>query len=214
VGNEVCQFVFDSLNFRAMPPTLNMTHIALIPKVKSPTCVTEFWRISLCNVLYKLISKVLANRLKKIISHIISPTQSAFILGRLITDNILAAYEIFHTMHTRLGGKKGFMAVKLDMSKMYDWVEWRFLEETMRQMGFDLRWIRLIMMCVTSVQYVVVVNGSPYGHIQPTRGIKQGDPISPYLFLICAKALSSMLSEANCVGALTGVPTLKKKVPK
>lgn len=102
------------------------------------------------------------------------------------------------------------MVVRLDMSKAYDRVEWRFLEETMRHMGFDLRWIRLIMMCVISVQYAMVVNGSPYGHIQPTRGIRQGDPISPYLFPICAKALSSMPLQANRVGALTGVPTLKK----
>lgn len=163
----------------------------------------------MCNVLYKLISKVLANRLKKILSHIISPTQSAFIPGRLITDNILATYEALHTMHSRMNGKKSFMAVKLDTSKAYDRVEWYFLEETMKRMGFDVRWIKLIMMCVTSVQYAVVVNGTPCGHIYPTRGWRQGDPISPYLFLICAKVLSSMLSRANRDGSLTGGPYFK-----
>ena len=89
-----------------MPPQLNLTHIALIPKVKNPTCVIEFQPISLCNVLYKLIAMVLANRLKKILPDIISPIQSVFIPGRLITDNILAAYETLHTMHTRLRGKR------------------------------------------------------------------------------------------------------------
>ena len=138
-----------------------MTNIALIPKKKNPTSVTEFWPISFCNVAYKLISKVLANRLKKILPQIISPVQSAFLPGRLITDNVLAAYKTLHTMHTRMKGKKGFIAVKLDMSKAYDKVEWQFLEEVMRRMGFEARWINLIMMCVKSVQYAFIVNGKP-----------------------------------------------------
>ena len=123
MGTEVCCAIIDTLNFGIMPPQLNMMHISLILKVKNPTCETDFSPISLCNVMYKLISKVLANLLKKILPDIISPTQSVFISGRLITDNILAAYETLHTMHTRLGGKKSFMTVKLDMSKAYDRVE-------------------------------------------------------------------------------------------
>jgi hypothetical protein len=210
MGTEVCRAVLDILNSGVMPPLLNRTHIVLIPKVRNPICVTDFRPISLCNVLYKLISKVLANRLKKILPDIISPTQSAFIPGRLITDNILAAYETLHTMHSRLSGKKSFMAVKLDMSKAYDRVEWHFLEEAMKKLGFDARWIRLVMMCVQSVQYAVVVNGVPCGEINPSRGLRQGDPISPYLFLICSEVLSSMVTQANQDGVLTGVPTSRR----
>jgi hypothetical protein len=197
VGEEVCRGILEILNTGVMPFNLNLTHIALIPKTNNPESVSEFRPISLCNVLYKLISKVLANRLKKVLPHIISPTQSVFIPERLITDNILAANETLHMMHTGMGGKNGFMAVKLDMSKAYDRVEWRFLEEVLRRMGFDERWIRLVMMCVTLVHYAVVINGEPRGHITPMRGIRQGDPISPYLFLLCAEVLSSLVTKAN-----------------
>jgi hypothetical protein len=102
---------------------MNLTYIVLIPKLKNLSCVMEFRPISLCNVLYKILSKVLSNRLKKVLPFIISPTQSAFFLGQLISDNILVAYETLHTMHTGMRGKKGFMVVKLDMSKAYDRVE-------------------------------------------------------------------------------------------
>ena len=105
---EVCYVVMNCLNVGTIPQKLNMTHITLIPKSKNPMNVTDFGPISLCNVLYKLISKVLTNRLKKILLTIITPTQSAFILWRLISDNVLAAYETLHTMHTGMWGKKRF----------------------------------------------------------------------------------------------------------
>jgi ribonuclease HI len=210
MGEEVCGVLLGILNSGDMPTALNLTHVTLVPKLNNPSSVTEFRPISLCNVLYKILSKVLANRLKKLLPLIIDPTQSAFIPGRLITDNVLAAYETLHTMHSGMRGKKGFMAVKLDMSKAYDRVEWGFLEAVMKRMGFDGRWISLIMMCVKSVQYSILVNGNPCGLITPSRGIRQGDPISPYLFLICAEALSAMLTHANMDGRLTGVPTSRR----
>jgi hypothetical protein len=126
LGGDICRTILGILNSGSMPNSLNTTHIALIPKIKNPSSVKDFRPISICNVLYKIISKVLANRLKKFLNHIISPVQSAFIPGRLITDNVVVAYETLHTMHTRLKGKKGFMTVKVDMSKAYDRVEWNF----------------------------------------------------------------------------------------
>ncbi|XP_059451003.1 uncharacterized protein LOC132181787 [Corylus avellana] len=209
LGPEVCNAVLFSLNSGVMNKELNSTYITLIPKSNNPLSVSDYRPISLCNVLYKLISKVLANRLKEVLPAIISPYQSAFIPGRLITDNILAAYETLHTMQSRMYGKNGFMAVKLDMSKAYDRVEWVFLEAVMRRMGFANRWINLIMMCVCTAHFSVLVNGTPVGPIIPTRGIRQGDPISPYLFILCAEALSGLLSRGDREGFLRGVPTSK-----
>jgi hypothetical protein len=124
VGMEVCQAVFFfSLNLGIMNKDLNSTYIALIPMSKNPVCLIDYRPISLCNVLYKLISKVLANGIKEVLPAIISPYQSAFILGHLVTDNILAVYETLHTMHSQMYSKLGFMVVKLDMSKAYNRVE-------------------------------------------------------------------------------------------
>lgn len=105
VRPEVCVAVLDFLNCGNFDPVINHTHVTLIPKKKNPVCVTNYRPINLCNVIYKLASKVLANRLKKVLPNIISNTQSAFILGRLITDNILVAFEALHTMNGRLRGK-------------------------------------------------------------------------------------------------------------
>jgi len=145
-----------------------------------------------------------------ILPQIISGSQSAFISGRLITDNIIATYETMHTMQTRLWSKTGYMGIKLDMSKAYDRVEWSFLEAVMYKLGFANAWIKMVITCVKSVNYSVVVNGNVVGKIFPSRGLRQGDPISPYLFIICAKAFSSLLQNAQMKGIISGVPTSKK----
>jgi len=207
VHHEVCAAILHFLNSGSMDARINTTHIALIPKVASPSSVTEFRPISLCNVIYKLLSKVLANRLKTVLPEVISCFQSAFMQGHLITDNFLAAYETLHSMQTRMWSKTGFMGVKLDMSKAYDRVEWDFLEAAMGKLGFADRWINLVMTCVRTVTYKVVVNGNPVGLIKPSRGIRQGDPISPYLFILCAEALSNLLIKAEKRGVIFGVPT-------
>ena len=107
-------------------------------------------------------------------------------------------------------GKSGFMTVKLDMNKAYDRIEWGFLEAVMEKLGFAQRLINLIMMCVCTENFSVIVNGQPTGQIFPSRGIRQGDPISPYLFIIYAEALSSLLTQVDRNGSLRGVPTSEK----
>jgi hypothetical protein len=205
VGDDVTNAVLEFLHSGKMLKSVNFTHITLIPKIPSPELMTQFRPISLCNVLYKIISKVLANRLKTVLDHIISDNQSAFVPGRLITDNILVAFEALHYMKTKRKGRSTHMAVKLDMSKAYDRVEWNFLENMMMKLGFDQRWVNLIMQCLTSVSYSVMLNGEPTGYIKPTRGIHQGDPLSPYLFLICAEGLTALLQQAERSGIVQGL---------
>ena len=205
VGDQVTHEVLAVLNGGEMPESWNDTVIALIPKVKNPKKVTELRPISLYNVIYKLISKVLANRLKVFLPEIISPTQSAFVPGRLISDNILIAYELTHHILNRKKGEKGFAAIKLDMSKAYDRVEWSFLGQMMEKLGFCQRWIQLIMKCVSTVSYRIKVNGALSESFEPERGLRQGDPLSPYLFLLCAEGFSALLAKAEEDGLISGV---------
>lgn len=174
----------------------NKTTIVLIPKVKDPRRITEFSPISLCNVIYKLISKVLANRLKVVLPDIISSSQSAFVPGRMITDNVLLAYELTHHMQNWKGGQDGLVAVKLDMRKAYDRVEWSFLERMMLRMPFTAPWVQMIMKCVRSVSYRVKVNRKFTDPFVSRRCLRQGDPLSPYLFILCAEAFSVLLGRA------------------
>ena len=123
VGENVVLAILDFLNNGNMLPEINHTNIVLNPKVKRLEKMSNFRPISLCNVIYKIISKVLANRLKQVLPHIILPTQSAFVPGWLVTDNVLLAYKTLHTMHSKKKRKKGSLALKLDISKAYDQVE-------------------------------------------------------------------------------------------
>jgi hypothetical protein len=123
----------------------------------------------------------------------------------LITDNVLLAYELIHHLKSRRKGGAGLVAIKLDMSKAYDRVEWSFLENIMRKMGFCEEWIRIIMKCVSSVSYKMKVNDSYTHCISPQRGLRQGDPLSPYLFILCAEALSNMLRRAESEGKMEGI---------
>ena len=110
-------------------------------------------------------------------------------------------------MKKKRWGKIGQVAIKLDMSKVYDRVEWDYLKRVMEKMGFHAKWVQLIMACITTAHFSVIVNGNPTGYILPSRGLRQGDPLSPYLFLFCAEGLTALLRKAEAEGIIREVAT-------
>ena len=127
IKKDVVELVNNFLVTGELDPTMNITNICMIPKVERPTRMTELRPISLCNVGYKIISKVLRQRLKICLPRLISETQSAFVAGRLILDNILIVQEMFHGLRANKSCQNKFIAIKIDMSKAYDRIEWNFI---------------------------------------------------------------------------------------
>ncbi|XP_050211703.1 uncharacterized protein LOC126661865 [Mercurialis annua] len=168
---------------------LNDTALVLIPKVSNLKYVSDLRPIALCNVAYKIISKILANRMKSLIPYIISENQSAFVEDRLITDNFPIAYEIGYYLRCKRRGNLGMAALKIDMSKAYDRVRWEFVEVMLR----------------SSVKYTSVGNCENLETIIPSRGLRQGGPLSPYLFIICAEGLSLLLAQEELADRIHGV---------
>jgi hypothetical protein len=205
LGDILTQEVLMAINNKIIPYGWNDTVIVLIPKVESPETISQYRPISLCNVLYKVISKMIAFRLKHILDEVISLVQSAFVLSRMITDNNLLAYESLHTLKNKKKGKVGYCVVKLDMHKAYDRVEWGFLQNMLIRLGFDSDFVQLIMACVRSVKYKVRYNDQETEGFVPTRGLRQGEPLSAYLFLVCAEGLSSLLAHQEEVHGIEGV---------
>jgi hypothetical protein len=193
------QHFFDTGN---MSDEVNDTVLVLIPKKKDPEELKDYRPISLCNVVYKVVSKCLVNRLRPLLQDIISPTQSAFVPGRLITDNALVAFECIHALQSGSPARAKFCAYKLDMAKAYDRVDWRFMEGVLAKLGFHSQWIQWVMACVTTIRYSIRFNGHLLDSFGPSRGLRQGDPLSPYLFLFVAGGLSCLIRRQIEIGSL------------
>ncbi|KAL8122327.1 hypothetical protein AgCh_018896 [Apium graveolens] len=173
VGDDMLRMTRHFFSTGEVLQDLNTTNIVLISKKKNPTMVSELRPIALCNVLMKVITKILANRMKNMLEKVVSESQSAFIPGCLISDNIMVSYEIMHYLKKKKISKDGYMDLKLDMSKAYDRVEWDFLKAIMRKMGFSEWWVHLVLQCVTTVSYSIVHGEHEMGPIYPSRGIRQ-----------------------------------------
>jgi hypothetical protein len=196
--NEI-RIMFDQFHGNSNFPRSFLSYfITLIPKIYSPSSLAEFRPISLLGCLYKLIAKVLTKRLARVIDSVISSNQSAFIKGRNLVDGVVVVNEIVDW------AKKECLIFKVDFEKAYDSVDWGFLEYMLKRCDFCSKWIEWIRVCVFAGNLSVLLNGSPTGEINIQRGLKQGDPLAPFLFLLVVEGFSGIMRKAVELGRFKG----------
>lgn len=174
---------------------INATNVSLVPKIPNPNTVADYRPIACCNVIYKLITKVMSNRMQSILEEIISPNQGAFVQNRSIVSNILICQEIVRNYNRANSAARCLM--KVDLRKAYDSVEHSFVESVLLGIGFPLVFVNRLMTCISTAQFSILVNGEPYGYFRGRKGLRQGDPVSPYVFVIVMEYLSRLLSRLD-----------------
>eukprot|EP00253_Pinus_taeda_P003539 PITA_03539 len=189
-----------------MGSSVKSTHLALIPKDPNPQTFDRFQPISLCNVSYKIISKILANRLKSILPSIISENQGGFVPSRQITDNVILIQEAIHSSIAR--NEKG-MIIKLDMANAFDRVNHAFLKAAMKKFGISEFFSSRVMECISDIWTAPLVNGRPYSAFKSSRGLRQGCPLSPFLFILMAETLSLQLEHKRRTKEITGIDIVR-----
>jgi hypothetical protein len=204
VSSNVYRFVDNVWKNPSSIADVNQTDICLIPKVVKPEYIHQFRPISLCNTNYKIVTKVIVERLKECIATLISPFQTGFVPGRNIHDNIVVAKEMAHSMH-QMKGRKGAFAIKVDLAKAYDKLSWEFIWRVLMEIGLPETLVNIVMHAITSVMTNVKWNGARSEYFKPQRGIRQGDPISPYLFVLCMDKLSHLIVQAVDEGKWKGI---------
>ncbi|XP_030923186.1 uncharacterized protein LOC115950077 [Quercus lobata] len=193
-GDSVKKEIHHIFTTKAAPEYLNKTLITLIPKSRNPETLNNYRPISLCNTVYKMVTKIIVAQFRPLLPDLISPLQSAFVPGRQGMDNAIIVQELIHSM-VRKKGRVGVMAIKLDLEKAYDRLEWSFIRDTPNLYKFPNQLVSLIMSCVSSSSISILVNGSALEPFYHSRGIRQGDPLSPYLFILCMEVLEALLEE-------------------
>lgn len=200
IKQDIMAAITDFFHGTHLPKGIISANIVLIPKVDKPATCQDFRPISLSNFSFKIISKILAERLSTVLPNIVSKEQLGFVKGRSIHENISLAHEIIQTIDNKVSG--GNIAIKLDMSKAYNRVDWSFLMRVLRRFGFSHSWVNLIYRIISNCWYSISINRKSGGYFQSFWGLRQGDPISPALFIIAHDALSRKISKSCLHGQL------------
>lgn len=190
---DVIRFIKDFESSGVIAKGCNSSFISLIPKTSDPLTLKEYRPINLIGCIYKVLSKVLANRLKKVLNKIISLTQTAYVAGRSILDGPLILNELISWAKKC---SKQLLIFKVDFDKAFDSLSWDFLMAVMEQMNFGWKWRRWIKGCLSSGRASVLVNGSPTNEFDISRGVRQGDPLAPFLFIIAMEGLRVCIDKA------------------
>ncbi|GKA46438.1 RNA-directed DNA polymerase, eukaryota, reverse transcriptase zinc-binding domain protein [Tanacetum coccineum] len=193
IGKEVCLAVHEFFSSGKLLGEMNTTLISLVPKIPTPNKVLDFRPIAFCNVLYKCISKIMTNRIKRVLGKLINENQSAFIVRRQITDNIILAQELLNGYNRKTKVKK--CALNIDLQIAYDTLDWQFLRKILEQFGFHNKMVGWIMTCVTITKFTINVIGERIGYFNGGRGLRQGDPISTYLFTIAMEVFNLLMKK-------------------
>lgn len=194
LGHDFVVAVQSVFKYGFLPKGVNSTILALIPKKMDSMEMKDYRPIACCNVLYKVVSKILANRLKQLLPRIVSENRSAFIKGRLLMENVLLASEMVKDYHKPSIFPRCVM--KVDISKALDSVQWEFVLKGLEVLGFPVKFIHWIRLCITSPSLSVQVNGDLAGYLQSARGLRQGCSLSRYLFVLCMNILSKKIDKA------------------
>eukprot|EP00253_Pinus_taeda_P017157 PITA_17157 len=182
---------------RTILKALNTSFISLKPKQELAQTLDRFRLIALCDVAYKIISKVVANRLKPLLPTLVSMEQSRYVEGRQILNNIIQADEVVHSLTSN---RKDGMIMKLNIAKAYDKLNWTYIKKVFIASGFDHNWVRWVLALVTSSNFSILVNGSPSETFITSRGLRQGDSLSPFLFILMMEGLGRSIKHAKEVG--------------
>ena len=201
IGPEVTEAILEFFNSGCLMKQWNSANLVLIPKKLNASLATDFRPISCLNTVYKVIFKLLASRLKEILPLMVSKSQSAFLPGRLLAENVLLATDLVKGYNTQALSPRGML--KVDLRKAFDCVRWDFILAFLRALDIPESYIRLISECISTASFSVSVNGVSGGFFTSTKGIRQGDPLSPYLFVLAMECLSRLLLsryEAGSIG--------------
>ncbi|XP_065632987.1 uncharacterized protein LOC112028379 [Quercus suber] len=194
VGNLVKTVVKSIFSTRVMPEYLNKNLITLIPKCKSLESLNNYRPISLCNTVYKFVTKIIVGSIRHLLPSLVFSLQIAFVPGRKRVDNAIIVQEIVHSM-SRRKGRIGLMAIKINLEKEYDHLEWSFIRDMLKLFNFPNHLTSLIMSCVSISSISVLVNDGGLDYFHPSKGIHQGDPLSPYLFILCMEVLGALITQ-------------------